>query len=301
MNYKQIIIIILLIIIIIFIYKKKVNQEENFTLNEVLQNMASIYEESDETLRFRNLKAFGDTALKRVIINSTFLTKDGLTNSGGSIINTGSGGIINNGGNIINRGKLNTGETTITGKLNVEGDISGNLVSLRGMIVMWSGSIGNIPDGWKLCDGQTHNNIKTPDLRSRFIVGAATQGAVVNTGLTVKAVNDISGVETVTLTEAQLTAHRHFGFNNSPIAGVTSTTTWGTVENINYTNASSGNALNSTNTPISGILNSTNSANYLMVGRGDIDANSGRTSATGSNEPHNNMPPYYALAYIMKI
>merc|ERR1719362_2207293 len=41
-----------------------------------------------------------------------------------------------------------------------------NLVP-TGTIVMWSGSIQNIPNGWKLCDGS--NN--TPDLRDRFILG----------------------------------------------------------------------------------------------------------------------------------
>ena len=38
----------------------------------------------------------------------------------------------------------------------------------RGTIVMWSGSIANIPKGWALCDGTNG----TPDLRDKFIVGA---------------------------------------------------------------------------------------------------------------------------------
>ncbi len=39
-----------------------------------------------------------------------------------------------------------------------------------GGIIMWSGSVANIPSGWKLCDG----NNGTPNLRDRFIVGAGT-------------------------------------------------------------------------------------------------------------------------------
>ena len=35
----------------------------------------------------------------------------------------------------------------------------------RGVIVMWSGSIADIPQGWALCDGTNG----TPDLRDRFI------------------------------------------------------------------------------------------------------------------------------------
>jgi hypothetical protein len=38
----------------------------------------------------------------------------------------------------------------------------------KGVIVMWSGAIANIPSGWVLCDGTNG----TPDLRDRFIVGA---------------------------------------------------------------------------------------------------------------------------------
>lgn len=42
------------------------------------------------------------------------------------------------------------------------------LASFQGMILMWSGAIVDIPDGWALCDGSQG----TPDLRNRFIFGA---------------------------------------------------------------------------------------------------------------------------------
>ena len=37
----------------------------------------------------------------------------------------------------------------------------------RGAIIMWSGSLANVPAGWALCDGSNG----TPDLRDRFIFG----------------------------------------------------------------------------------------------------------------------------------
>ena len=37
-----------------------------------------------------------------------------------------------------------------------------------GSILMWSGSVGSIPIGYALCDGQNG----TPDLRGRFVLGA---------------------------------------------------------------------------------------------------------------------------------
>ena len=42
-----------------------------------------------------------------------------------------------------------------------------------GSIVIWSGTIANIPTGWQLCDGTNGS----PDLRDKFVVGAGYDGA----------------------------------------------------------------------------------------------------------------------------
>lgn len=41
-----------------------------------------------------------------------------------------------------------------------------------GGIIMWSGSVASIPSGWSLCNGQTVNGLTTPNLTNRFIIGA---------------------------------------------------------------------------------------------------------------------------------
>ena len=56
-----------------------------------------------------------------------------------------------------------------------------NALGLRGVIVLWSGAIAEVPPGWGLCDGSQG----TPDLRDRFVVGA---------------VKDLQGVASCTLT-----------------------------------------------------------------------------------------------------
>ena len=48
----------------------------------------------------------------------------------------------------------------------------------RGGIIMWSGAVNDIPDGWALCDG-TNN---TPDLRNRFVIGAGNSYDVGTSG-----------------------------------------------------------------------------------------------------------------------
>lgn len=79
------------------------------------------------------------------------------------------------------------GAAAITGDLSVQGQItasSGNTsfhMIPRGGIILWSGSVTNVPSGWALCDGQNG----TPDLRDRFIMGhsaSAEDGLIGETG-----------------------------------------------------------------------------------------------------------------------
>lgn len=41
-----------------------------------------------------------------------------------------------------------------------------------GAIMWWSGTDGNVPTNWHVCDGTTVGAITTPDLRGKFIIGA---------------------------------------------------------------------------------------------------------------------------------
>ena len=91
------------------------------------------------------------------------------------------------------------GGMLVSGNLEVSGVISGFGTVPVGGIIIWSGSENDIPDGWALCNGQTVEGQTTPDLRTRFVVGAGGSYAVGDTG----------GAETVTLTVDQIPAHKH--------------------------------------------------------------------------------------------
>ena len=149
-----------------------------------------------------------------------------------------------------------------------------------GCIVMWSGVANAIPSGWLLCDG-TNN---TPDLRGRFVVGAGGSYGVGNTG----------GSEQVTLTTAQMPSHSH-NFDSSGLeieeGGEHEHTTY--LGNIYY----DGSGGNSTS-----LLNP-QAYNTFRIGGGahtHTITGSASISSTGSSQPHENRPPYYALCYIMK-
>ncbi len=71
----------------------------------------------------------------------------------------------------------------------------------RGIIVMWSGTLANIPSGYALCDG----SLGTPDLRDRFILSV---GTAENPGAT-------GGESSYSLSVNQLPAHSHTGTTSS--------------------------------------------------------------------------------------
>lgn len=68
---------------------------------------------------------------------------------------------------------------------------------IKGMIIMWSGTVNNIPSGWALCDGQSGR----PDLRNRFIIGAGGSYGSGSTGG--------SGTQSVTLSIDNMPSHNH--------------------------------------------------------------------------------------------
>jgi microcystin-dependent protein len=161
-----------------------------------------------------------------------------------------------------------------------------------GAIIMWSGSINDIPVGWALCDGSNG----TPDLRDRFIVGAGGSYNVGNTG----------GEMTVTLTTAHMPSHNHGATTNSAGGHQHNITIHGTTASANRLifGYSSG-TLNTTDQRSGELLALEGGGNYAIptVNCDSAGAHSHTVTVNnaGSGIPHENRPPYYALAYIMKL
>lgn len=133
-----------------------------------------------------------------------------------------------------------------------------------GCILLWSGSIGSIPSGFALCNGLNG----TPDLRNRFVVGAGSTYAVDATGGSADAIV-VSHTHTATSVVTD-PGHTH---NSGETIGVSG----GGVSARGIT--SGGNQTGSNTT---GITVATTNA------------------STGTSATNANLPPYYALCYIMK-
>jgi microcystin-dependent protein len=159
---------------------------------------------------------------------------------------------------------------------------------------MWSGSTGSIPTGYQLCNGSNG----TPDLRNRFIVGAGSGYGVGATG----------GADTVQLTGGQLPSHAHGigGDGNHNHLVVSAVTDSG--GNFNTRPVDNGSlpfivrrgAPSSNENYRYSIRGTASGPNAGRSNDAGSHSHGGATGTAGSNEAHENRPPYYALAYIMR-
>jgi hypothetical protein len=186
---------------------------------------------------------------------------------------------------IVNGG---TGATTASAARTNLGVAAAAFAVPSGGIIMWSGSIGSIPSGWFICDGANG----TPDLRNRFLVGAGSTYAV---GASGGSANAIVVAHTHTgSTSVESNNHTH-SFATDP-AG---THVHGYVRPFDIGGgweAGSGRSYGNDNTSPEG--------QHVHGGTTyGVSANHTHTltiNSEGSSGTNANLPPYYALAYIMK-
>jgi len=228
--------------------------------------------------------------------------------TGGNIVGTVVGAVlattVSASGNITGSNILTSGVVSLSGNLTVDGNTSLSGTSLAttaangtsdtqiattafvvnaitnsaipsGVILLWSGSIASIPAGWALCNGGN----STPDLRDRFLVGAGSTYAVNATGGSANAVV-VQHTHTATSSVTD-PGHNHSNGNFNRLLQVDGS---GTVTSTNF-DPTEPNVLTTGN-----ILANTTG---ITVSTSIADAGGSGTNA--------NLPPYYALAYIMKL
>jgi len=137
----------------------------------------------------------------------------------------------------------------------------------QGTIVVWAGTIASIPSGWALCDGL----LGRPNLLDQFVRGVNTAGT--NPGVT-------GGQSIITLLTIQLPSHSHSTTESAHFH-----------QNVRGSVATAGGGLFTG----SGNLTSSISTEIATL---TLGAN---TSSTGSGSSHNNIPPFFEVAYIIKL
>ena len=136
-----------------------------------------------------------------------------------------------------------------------------------GGIIMWSGTIGSIPSNWSLCNGSNG----TPDLRNKFVIGANADDSG----------NATTNIETGTYSGSNI-AKQSGGFKNAVLLSHTHTQTGGGTNDDGGSQVPGG--------PNSGTLSNISTTGINVN-------NAASTTQTGCDA---NLPPYFALAYIMR-
>jgi microcystin-dependent protein len=160
-----------------------------------------------------------------------------------------------------------------------------------GGIIMWSGT--SAPDGWAICDGRGYENgLVTPDLRNRFVVGSGKFGtrgsSEQNLGYKGYYTGETGGQKNVTLTKEQMPSHTHSGLTKSDGAH--------SHKGNNTFVVNAGSAVHVIS------YQASNDTTYGKIhSNGSAHKHSFTTNATGGSQAHENRPPYYALAFIIRV
>ena len=183
-----------------------------------------------------------------------------------------------------------TGGTGSAGDKGQKGEVgAGGATGIpSGFIGLWSGAANAIPSGWYLCNGSNG----TPDLRGRFVVGYDNNDSLFD-------VDDTGGSK-----NAVLVTHTHNLQNHVHGFSATTDSQGAHVHSYTFHNSSTtldndeGNAtiypnLTTSNTGSAGAHTHTVSGNT-----GTPSTNT--TDTLGESAGNKNLPPYYALCYIMK-
>lgn len=214
---------------------------------------------------------------------------------------------------------------------NITGPVSATQAQLNygqvptGGVIMWSGSAASVPTGYALCDGGTYarsdgtGNIVAPDLRGSFIRSSGASTASPSASPTIGSTGGASSAtpaitvsnEAVALTQAQLPSynltvtdpgHTHVATVNDP------------GHNHSYTAQSTVNNGYSPGGPIqAGTTSGTTGNKMTGVTVSNDSTTTGISVASGGSgltHVHNNtatsssislLPPYYVLAFILKL
>jgi len=216
-------------------------------------------------------------------------------------------------------GNVGIGTDNPTSKLEVNGTVSaqnyglnatGNGPVPKGGIIMWSGNPNAIPAGWALCDGSVVAGTKTPNLSGRFIAGYDKNDADYN--LQVDSVgpkySDADGISNgknsvdakqIKLTSAQSgsPAHNHTGY----------TSTDGDHKHLFQTSGDKGGdgvgqvRVIASNSDFVAPPNQGYDADMKANGSHNHSLTINYSTNTNASVAFENRPPFYVLAYIIKL
>jgi microcystin-dependent protein len=230
---------------------------------------------------------------------------------------------------LVGAGATSITNSAITDRRAHYGQVAGLIPALTipaGTVQTFAGA--SAPSGWLLCDGAAVSRVtyKTlfdvigttygagngsttfnlPNMLGRVPVGR-------DTGQTeFDALGKTGGAKTHTLTESQIPGHTHTGPSHTHAAGTLATSSAGahthTIPQVGTTDNTHNHANNGTTAQgsdpgtvaTSGVTASSGAHTHTMSGS-TAASGTGNTGSTGGGSAHNNLQPYLALNYIIKV
>ena len=167
-----------------------------------------------------------------------------------------------------------------------------------GAILMWGGG-NTIPTGFTLCNAAnagTVNGITVPNLEDKFIIGAKQHSSGWKTNVT-GSLGASGGSK-----DATLVSHEHTTDSIIETGSTSAKDLSGEVRKVSEGFLANGSTTGVFSGPTNGGSNSiTESASTSDVGNFSMDVNHRHSTDTqGSSASNANLPPYYALAYIIR-
>lgn len=165
---------------------------------------------------------------------------------------------------------------------------SPSVTFIKGMIMMWSGTVETIPKGWLLCDG----NNGTPNLHEKFIMGSIYNRNHPNEELwRINEYDDSpkhlhKGI--LTLTDSDIPAHSHLFSGDDRMGNGSNSKRYGT-DSVDCGSAGTGSGYNYL------------TDNYIYSWSGELKSKDTKKNIGFKTETSTCRPPFYCLAFIMYI
>jgi hypothetical protein len=155
--------------------------------------------------------------------------------------------------------------------------------------MMWSGTIATIPSGWLLCDGSN----STPDLRNRFVIGAnADDGGAAKTSVTGSATQSGGTKDAIVVSHSHTTSNPGNFITGSVTADIGGSAGLFTAPSGAFSTSVPNGKFAEGSSGTSGFRDRT-----LSITAG---SHTHTISTEGSSGTNANLPPYFALCFIMK-